>query len=380
MRNVPLRRLREAREIRGMTAAELAELVGVSTQSIYAYEKGTSNPGAIVLEDLSKALCFPSSFFFLRRLGESIDAEPVFYRSMKSAHARQRMQALRWLQLAVDRISYYEEIIQLQEVNLPSNESEYQSLSFEDIEDIAQSVRRHWVLGSAPISNVTLLLENNGFIIVKAELLSDYLDACSVISSGRPYIFMNSKKETCSRVIMNLAHELGHLVLHTQIGKGDLSDPKTLDLIEKQAWRFAGAFLMPACSFTSELSRTTLDYFITLKSRWRTSVSSMIMRCYDLGIIDDSKKEYLFREYARKRYRTHEPLDDTMEVEEPRTMVLCDEILLDNIGMTKDTLISDAHLYQDDYCKLTNAPDGFFAPQKPVLRLLNGFERNKDIS
>ena len=46
-----------------------------------------------------------------------------------------------------------------------------------EIEEIATDVRRFWNLGDGPISNVTLLLENNGAIVTRTEMGADNLDA-----------------------------------------------------------------------------------------------------------------------------------------------------------------------------------------------------------
>ena len=55
-------RLREARAVRGITAAKLSAMTGVSTSVISAYERGHNSPSASKLADLAKALNFKTGF------------------------------------------------------------------------------------------------------------------------------------------------------------------------------------------------------------------------------------------------------------------------------------------------------------------------------
>lgn len=366
-----LYRITEARELRGMSVIDLADEIGVSKQTIYAYESGLSRPTSITLECISKTLQFPTSFFETPRTGATLENETIYFRSMARTLQKQRKQAKRWLQLVVDRVKYYEEFLNLPDVNLPRIDVDFRDLVSQDIEEIAASVRKQWGLSYAPISNVTLLLENNGFVISRANLASTELDACSVIAFGRPYILVNTAKETCSRMLMNLAHELGHLIMHGQVQEEDFESKDVLPTLEKQAWRFAGAFLMPESSFSAEATRVTLDHLVTLKARWRTSIRAMISRCRDIGIIDNTKATYLFRECSRKRYNTHEPLDDDLPVESPESLLLCDEVLEHEVGINKEEILFRSKLLSKDLCMITSAPDNYYEPQRPKLRLLS---------
>lgn len=365
-----LYRLTEARELRGLTVSELADEIGISKQVVYKYENGTTRPSAETLEKISQVLQFPVSFFERPRTRETITSQTVFFRSLESTLAKQRKQAFWWIQLLTDQVSYYEQYMELPEVHLPSFDIDYTKLKGYDIDDIAMQVRKYWGLGNAPISNMTLLLENNGFIISYQNLGIEELDACSVVLSGRPYIVVNTTKETCSRIIMNLAHELGHIILHTQVESEDIASKPTMKLIENQAWRFAGSFLLPPVSFIRETVYVTLDYFKVLKSRWRVSIAAMIMHCYDLGIIDEFKKQYLFREYARKKYKRFEPLDDSIPIEKPETLLNCDRLMIQEGGYSKRDLLDAVGLCEADYAALISAPEGYFDPAKPKLRLL----------
>lgn len=62
--------------------------------------------------------------------------------------------------------------------------------------------------------------------------------------------------------------------------------------MENQANRFAGAFLMPRRTFTHEIVNTTIDYFLSLKGRWRVAVAAMIYRSKELRILNADQVKF----------------------------------------------------------------------------------------
>src|ERR1035438_6719380 len=95
-RNVRLRtpgfngkRLKQARDIYGLTVTSLAEMIGVSKQAISQFEKsevdakGASTPRPEIFEKMCTSLNFPKSFF----LQESYitNDSPIYYRSLSAA-------------------------------------------------------------------------------------------------------------------------------------------------------------------------------------------------------------------------------------------------------------------------------------------------------
>ena len=367
-------RLSEARELRGFTIMELADKLGVSRQTIYKYESGTQNPSAEIMQKIVEVLDLPYSFFAKPYVGLQFDDRPIFFRDMKTNLDKNRKMAKRWLHLLYDRVMEYENYLLLPKVNIPVFEiSDFSELELEEIDNIAEKVRRFWGLGDGPISNLTLLLENNGFIIAHKDVLSDKLDACSMIFNGRPCILVNTKRFTCSRVLMNLAHELGHIILHQGAGMSDIADASTLKLIEAQAKRFAASFLMPPSTFSNEVGYPTISQFILLKRRWRTSIASMALHCRSLGLINEEKKQYFLRELSRNGMLKFEPLDDELDVESTNLLFDCERAIVEAGLELQDALLQKSCLTQNDYCELISAPVDYFEPirKKPILRLIN---------
>jgi hypothetical protein len=69
---------------------------------------------------------------------------------------------------------------------------------------------------------------------------------------------------------------------------------------------------MPATTFGQEIFDTTLNGFLRLKERWGVSVQAMVVRSFQLGLIDDYRRTELFRQMSAKGWRKArgEPLDD----------------------------------------------------------------------
>lgn len=58
------KRIKEARENKGLTQAQLAKVIGVTPSSITNYENGTSHPKEKILYDLMNALAVDANFLF----------------------------------------------------------------------------------------------------------------------------------------------------------------------------------------------------------------------------------------------------------------------------------------------------------------------------
>ncbi len=361
-------RLTEAREVRGTTKQELADLLGKTHQTVTSYENGSYNPAPEVIDDICRILKLPLSFFTIDRTDSLINA-PIQFRSLKSAHKVKKLQIERWLQWVANRVGYYKQYMDFPPVNLPKFDLDFGKLSESQIENIAESVRKFWGLGNGPISNLTLLLENNGIIVTHYNFEVKGLDACSTIANGLPLILINTFEATCSRILMDLAHELGHLVLHADVDKDEIT-PAQHKQMEDQAWDFAAAFLMPADGFSCEVVDTRLTAFALLKRRWRVSIAGMIMRCRELCIIDDFRKTYLFKEMNRRKIRLVEPLDNELKIETPHLLIDAEKLLTESGELTKWYLLDASYISADDYCSIVGTPTDYFKREtvQPKLR------------
>ncbi|HEY0120240.1 MAG TPA: ImmA/IrrE family metallo-endopeptidase [Rhizobium sp.] len=161
---------------------------------------------------------------------------------------------MRWLQEISSTLQHY---VDFPEVDIPNvmNGLTYKQLRDEDIEGIAQDLRAHWKLGQGPCLNVLEVLERIGIVVGSIEMGTSKLDGLCSWSQGeeRPHILLASDKMSLPRRQMDAAHELGHAVLHKGVTEAELK--ADLKEIERQAFRFASAFLMPATTYVYEVIR-----------------------------------------------------------------------------------------------------------------------------
>jgi len=367
------KRLKEARDMRGLTSTSLAEMVGISKQAISRYEKGEVDgktpftPRPETLDRISSVLNFPKAFFL--QASYIHNNTPIHYRSLSTATkgARQRAESkFTWFQEIADLLKQY---VDLPAPNLPSFDvTDHTKLSAQDIEDFAAATRRHWNLGDRPISNVVTLLENNGVMVSRIDLEADTLDALSQYADydSIPYVFLSSSKQSAARSKFDLSHELAHLCLHNLLSKGVCQNQKTHSEIEKQAHRFASAFLLPAQSFTKDLISPTLDGFWALKDKWQVSIKAMIVRCRDLEIIEDDYARTLFINYNRRGWAKREPLDDKLPIEQPKLLRRSFELLVKENIITVDDITTQLPYPESALEEIIGLPKGFLSPRNNV--------------
>ena len=315
-------RLRQAREARGLTIISLAEILNISRYTFSKYEKDELAPDADLLEQISLRLAMPIEFFFCAP--PAPDTAPTFYRSLSAATKNARRKAeLRadWLREAVD---FLEELVEFPMVNIPTLDlpDHPQSITRGMIESAATSLREHWSIEDGPVGNLVRTAETAGFVVSRFLMESESLDAFSrwPECSARPFVLLNTEKNAAVRMRFDTAHEVGHQILHRHMSPTLIRKPETLKLVEQQAFRFAGAFLMPEESFLDDVDAISLDYLRTLKPTWGVSIGAMLMRLRALELIDDAYNTRLWRLYGARGYRRKEPLDDELDPEEPQLL------------------------------------------------------------
>ncbi|MCB2100784.1 MAG: ImmA/IrrE family metallo-endopeptidase [Rhodobacterales bacterium] len=357
-------RLVEARDSRGLTQVALAELINRTSSSISRWEGGGQLPEPEAMEALARALNVPIAFF-LRPLPDHGPA-PMFFRSMASTtqSVRKRTQArMRWAQ---DIALSLQELVDLPEVNVPRLDvTDHREIRDEDVERMANECRAAWELGAGPIADVLLVLENAGIVVVKEEVGTVTMDGLSNWSAAdnRPYVLIARDKDTCVRSRMDAAHELGHLVLHHSLKPKTLNNSADFKEIERQAFDFAGAFLMPAESFSAEIWSPSLNAFVALKERWRASVGAMIMRCAKLYMLSEEHQRRLWKYYSSRGWRKSEPLDDEFVPEHPRLLSRSVRLLIEEKVRIREELLSDFRLHGPDVEALCGLPRGYMTTE-----------------
>jgi Zn-dependent peptidase ImmA (M78 family)/transcriptional regulator with XRE-family HTH domain len=357
-------RLIQAREGRGMTQSALATLINRrSSTAISRWEKGDQLPEMDALECLERQLNIPASWF-LKPLPQYGD-KPFFFRSKAAITKSARLVAKTRLEFAQEISMSLQEWVDWPVVDVPClDPNDYLRITDQDIENLTVDLRKHWKLGLGPISDITLLLENAGVVIAKEEIGYSNMDGVSkwFDIDSRPYVFLATDKANSVRQRFDAAHELAHLVLHRHLT--DVEFNARYKEIEHQADTFAGAFLLPSESFSAEISSPSLDTFIALKPRWKTSIGAMLFRTKQMGLISEDYALRLWKNYSARGWRRGEPGDDRIAFEEIRLMPRAINLLLKEGGFDSERLISEVGLFRTDIERLCGLQNGFLLETK----------------
>lgn len=365
-------RIREARLFRELTQGDVAEAVGVTKQAVSQYETGVITPTTDIIMKLSEVLDFPLAYFSKSYHRELLT--PIFFRKRKTSTKKNMIIFQTYIQWMTEIYIYIEKFITLPKLNLITFDKIGYTRS--EISDIATKLRRYWGLGDGPISNLILLLENNGVLISKIHLDVNKVDACSVFftsanTTNRPMIFLTSGT-TSVRSRRDVAHELGHQVLHSWMDKEAFE--KNQDIIEKEADIFASYFLMPEAAMKREAYAVkSTDALLLMKQRWGASAQSILYHLIDIGCITDELAEKLKNSIYRRGWRTREPGDENLQQEKPELIKDAIMMLVNEKVKTPMDILDDLSMPALDVTELCGLSKLFFQQNtnmRPVLKLI----------
>ena len=242
-------RLEIARVYRGIGAKELAENIGVNRQTISMYENNKlTNPEIATLQKISNALHFPVKFF-LESCPIDIKVSPTYFRSLLTTGKRYRKEQEAKLELIKIIYEYLSEYLTFKSPNLPVIDKNA------DIEEIALASRDCWGLGRKPIDNLVYKAESNGLIVIDFDSSSGDVDAFShrVHTNDKDTFLIGYSRNKCTaaRIHFDIAHELGHILLHDWNRSIENIEKEDFKELEQEAHNFASAFLLPKDEFSS---------------------------------------------------------------------------------------------------------------------------------
>ncbi|MFD6269921.1 ImmA/IrrE family metallo-endopeptidase [Nocardia asteroides] len=283
-------RIRIARMRRGLTKVELARKLAVTPGTIARYEAGEAPSG--LSHALGDVLDFPPDYF------DRVDA-PVFdpaevrFRAARRATARERDAAVAAGVSGVEIDHWISSRYALPKTSLPS-------MAGDDPRTAARLLRGDWGLGTKPLPNLVQLCESRGIRVYTLPPVADSVDAYSMWRSNTPYIFL-ARRKTPERIRFDLAHEIGHLVLHD-------NEPCHTAADEKEADAFASEFLIPSASLTEYLSPTpTVDDVLVVREQFKVSAMALVFAAHKSGRISDWIYRQTCIELSTRGFRTAEP-------------------------------------------------------------------------
>lgn len=278
------RRLLQARTMRDLSlrALEAAILGAVSHNALAKYERGEMMPGSETLIALGEALAQPVDFFF-RPFRVEVN-EVRFRKKAKLGVGRQR--AIR--ELAADYVERYREAEELagdvRQFVKPLAGRKVSTIA--EAEGAASALRKEWSLGQDPLPNVFELMENKGIKVLELPDEDRDFDGLSADTEVGPVVVIAAHlNKNLPRKRMTEVHELGHVA----VPLADGVDEKTE---EKLMAAFAGAFLLPAETFTEAFGKKrhklAVAELVEMKAHFGASIMAIMRRALSLNLITES--------------------------------------------------------------------------------------------
>ncbi len=275
--------LRLARHFWGKTLNDVAVDIDKTRQYVSQLETGKAKPRSddpIVLSLADSLQVMPA--FFYKSAGTLLSEDQAHFRKLATTKTSTRQRVLAMGTIFDQLVEFFDTKVRLPNVDFPDESGAHTA---EEIELAAERVRRHWSLGVGPIAHMVRVVESAGAVVAFFKDASTEVDALS-ITSRRPVIVRNDAKASPFRMRFDIAHELGHLVLHEGHVTGDR---KT----ESEANRFASAFLLPRSTFVKVFPKrgTRIDWagIRALKLEFQVSKAAILYRAKSLELLDDDQ-------------------------------------------------------------------------------------------
>lgn len=190
------------------------------------------------------------------------------------------------------------------------------------IEQFALEVRARLGVGFGdPIGNVIRAAERFGCLVLPLDSELGRHLGMSMRIDDKPVIRVSRSSLDSRHAVpgdrqrLTVAHELGHLALHRFVAAPN--SPVEAAKAEREAYRFAGAFLAPGDAVREALDvhggRVTLNTLVALKEQWGVAIKALVVRVHQLGIIDDDHARSLYKQISARRWNKSEPVPVEVE-------------------------------------------------------------------
>lgn len=347
-------RLRNARIYNGISLTDLAEQADIKKQSISLYENGKNVPDYERVRAMARVLGFPFDYFFQEDKMKTY-TETTYFRSQATATKKDRAAQSVKLEFVAQMYEVLWNYIEFPEYVDPKVEfvgyddpldCEKQE-AIDEIEAAVQKVRKTWNIPEGPIKDLQYTLEQHGILVTGFSADADKIDAFSqrtIVDKADVFLIavaLGDKLSEC-RMRFDMAHELGHIVLHPWSEDIEALSKDEFKARERQANMFASAFLLPRESFTRDVSQypTDLKYYLYLKKKWKVSLQAMMYRARQLNIISANQYQYMMRQVSKNGWRLEEPDDVPGELNESIFQGAIDLLFENNILSARTLLVS----------------------------------------
>ncbi|SKZ39478.1 putative Zn peptidase [Mycobacteroides abscessus subsp. massiliense] len=284
------RRIGIARMRRGLTKLELGQQIGVTARTITKYE--TEGAPISVASALASVLNFPVGYFS-RVNPPAVTASGVNFRAARRVTARQRDAAAAAGVLGVEINGWVSRRFLLPLLDLPVFHGD-------SPREAAGLLRAMWGLGTKPLPNLVQLCESKGIRVYTLPPFADAVDAYSIWYDEVPYVFL-ARRKTPERIRFDLAHEVGHLLLHR-------AEPAETTAHEREADAFASEFLVPGDSVVEYLRyNPSVTELLEVKNQFKVSAMALAYAAHRVGRLSDWTYRQTCIELSQRGFRSAEP-------------------------------------------------------------------------
>ncbi|AXM89370.1 transcriptional regulator [Anoxybacillus ayderensis] len=364
------------RILHNLSRRQLAEKVGVTEQAIWQYENGYAFPKLEVVNKLKTIFNVKATYFYKPDLLNKLDTDNIKIQHI--AYRSETINSLNKSQSELMHVRFVDAFLRKIEkkVSYPRNvllELRRDTIKFlkdnpemdreRQIKYIAELARERIGLDKESNKNLLFLLEKAGAFILEKEF-AENIDAYSLwTEDDRAYIILGSVKKSAVRRNFDLAHELGHLLLHYKV-EFTMQDKKSYKLLEDEAHAFASEFLLPEEIFRRDcegiVKLSNPDAYIDIKQKWNVSLQAIAIRAFKLNIIDYQQYRYYYMLINKKGYKNLEPLDDKIPIERPMKIRSILRLLFEKNIYSVSSLMNELRVDESFFTVLTGIEEEFF--------------------
>src|SRR5699024_8420038 len=366
--------LTNIRMIYGFTRKQLGELLGVTEQAVWQYENGFVSPKMTMVLKLKEIFNVKSKYFYKENIMDQqqdnvVNLNHIAYRS-STINSVQKTQfeavhiekLINFIGTVSNKVQFPKnELITLRNdiMKLINNEGNRQK----GILKAAEYARSYIGLEKGSNHNLLFLLEKSGAFIFEKSL-GDKIDAYSLLSNKDvPYIMLGNLKKSAVRRNFDLAHELGHLLMHYKV-EFPMLEKKCFREYEHEANLFAGAFLLPEDEFVQDINLISKishpDSYTELKDKWKVSIQAMAFRAHFLKCMTYQQYRYFNIKLNELNYREIEPLDQSITVSKPGKLRSILQLLFEQKQLSLETVLDTMEVEIPFLTKLTGIESNFF--------------------
>ncbi|MFJ8707697.1 helix-turn-helix domain-containing protein [Streptomyces anulatus] len=333
------RRLTLARQLAGLRKNALAAQIDKSPTAVAAYESNSKRPAPATVAQLCLTLGVDPSFFLPGPQRSEAGGAIPHFRSLRSTSQLARDQALAYGLVASDVGAALERHVEFPNPDIPRLSVDVDDEDTDLPEQAARLLRKHWDVPHGPIGHLIRMAENRGILIVYSPIQTAAVDAYSFEAGTRPSVILNPAKNDYFRQRFDVAHEIGHLVMHVDSEPGDR-------ITENQAHQFAAELLMPAEEMRETLpSKADWRVLGVLKEEWNVSLQALLYRSRQLGVMGDVTYRNAMLYLSSKGWRRREP--GVMPVTEQPSLFPRAVEILGQVGIGEDVLAREARVPLD---------------------------------